>query len=469
MSVDNSIRFCALFITAAIFFPFEISAQMSIGFNFQDLGWSSASDGEQPEYNYFATKINWSTTTNPWNPTFIAELIEAKARCLRFMDWGQTNGSDVTSWSQRIPKTANHYLSENTLPGKGDSGYGVAYEWMIDLCNRVNADMWVCVPHQTDTNYSYQLAALIKNNLNSNLKVYVEYSNEGWNDAFPQTDWLDKQRNINGLANPLSWQGEDVYGFGNGGDCRWSEYVYFVCRTMNQFNKVFGTDNPRVVKVMAGQAAWGRGTGSNQMCQFHMACLKTSICNPWGVKIDAYAIAPYWSGGDQTTEAAMRAGLADCVIDLKDTRSALTGSNIPLVCYEGGPDNFLTENMDTCSFQYQLTIDALNEMKLQVQGIFNYYTFNGGAVWGLKNHVGDNPAMAPKWRGYLQWLSTVQETRLTASKIQLFKFSGASTLFNLLGQQIAVAGVRKNCSSSIHGLFISVPDNSSAKPVLRIR
>jgi hypothetical protein len=69
----------------------------------------------------------------------------------------------------------------------------------------------------------------------------------------------------------------------------------------------------------------------------------------------------------------------------------------------------------------------------------------------------------------LQWLSTVQETRLTASKIKPVKFSGASTLFNLLGRQIAVAGVRRNCSSNIHGLFISVPDNSSAKPVLMIR
>jgi hypothetical protein len=130
----------------------------------------------------------------------------------------------------------------------------------------------------------------------------------------------------------------------------------------------------------------------------------------------------------------MQTSLADCITDLKDARNALTGSNIPLVCYEGGPDNFLTENMDTCSFQYQLTIDALNEMKVQVQGIFNYYTFNGGAVWGLKNHVGDNPAIAPKWRGYMQWLSRVQETRLTTFKTAPVAFSSASTLFNLLGR-----------------------------------
>jgi hypothetical protein len=377
------------------------------------------------------------------------------------MDWGETNGSDVTAWSQRIPKTANHYLSGNTLPGKGDSGYGVAYEWMIDLCNRVNADMWVCVPHQTDTNYAYQLATLIKDNLNSNLKVYVEYSNECWNDGYSQTGWLDAQRNINGLANPLKWQGQDVYGFGNGGDCRWSEYVYFVCRTMNQFNKVFGTNSPRVVKVLAGQAGWGHGTGSNQMCQYHLACLQSSICNPWGVKIDAYAIAPYWNAGDHApkgTEAAMRASLADCVTDLTGARSALTGTGIPLVCYEGGPDNFSTESLDTFSFQYQLTIDALNAMKLQVQGIFNYYTY-----------VGDDPAISPKWRGYMQWLSTVRAVQPIAFKIGPIRSPGVSILFNLLGQQAEAFGVRGNLSTNRHGLFITMQDNSSGKPVLMVR
>ena len=460
-----------LFTAAAVFLPIEISAQMSVGFNFQDIGWGSASGGAQPEYNYFATNVNWSATTNPWNPTFISELQQAKAHCLRYMDWGETNGSDVTTWSQRIPKTANHYLSGNTLPGKGDSGYGVAYEWMIDLCNRVNADMWVCLPHQADTNYAYQLAILIKDNLNSNLKVYVEYSNECWNDGFSQAGWLDAQRNINGLANPLQWQGQNIYGFGNGGDCRWSEYVYFVCRTMNQFNKVFGTNSPRVVKVMAGQAGWGQGTGSNQMCQYHMACLQSSICNPWAVKIDAYAIAPYWNASDHTptgTEAAMRASLADCVTDLKDARSALTGTSIPLVCYEGGPDNFSTESLDTCSFQYQLTIDALNAMELQVQGTFNYYTFNGGDVWGLKKQVGNDPAISPKWRGYMQWISTVQAVQPIAFRIEPGRFSGTSSIFNLLGQKVAI-GVRGNFSSNRHGLFITLQGNSSIRPALMVR
>lgn len=443
-----------------------------MGFNFQDLGWCVTPDGSPSENNFFAKEVNWSATSNPWNPTFIEELLQAKTHCLRFMDWGVTNGSDVTAWSQRIPKTADHYHSGNTLPSPNHSGYGLAYEWMIDLCNRVNADIWVCIPHKADTIFTFQLATLIKDNLNAGLKAYFEYSNECWNDGFAQTGWIDAQRNIHGLVNPLTWQGREVYGFGDGGDCRWSEYVYFVCRTMNQVNKVFGTNSPRIVKVMAGQGAWGLGTGSNQMCEYHMACLQSPICNPWGIKIDAYAIAPYWGPGEHTpagTEAAMREGLADCIDYLKNTRNALTGSNIPLICYEGGPDNFTTEDLDTCSFQYQLTIDALNAMAQHVQGIFNYYTFNGGGVWGLKKSVGDNPSIAPKWRGYMQWTSTVQATRQTDFKITPTKVSGASGVFNLLGQQTGEFGYGRGCFPIVQGMFISVPENSSAKPLQVIR
>ena len=29
----------------------------------------------------------------------------------------------------------------------------VAYEWMIDLCNRTGKDMWITVPHVADDDY----------------------------------------------------------------------------------------------------------------------------------------------------------------------------------------------------------------------------------------------------------------------------------------------------------------------------
>jgi hypothetical protein len=391
-------------VSGVLLSPLNLHAQMTVGACLWRVDWGS-SDGsqgsDQAVYNYFSANVDWSTTTNPWNPVFINELKQAKISCLRFMDWGPVNGSQVTTWSQRIPKTANHYGSGNLQPLGAETGGGVAYEWMIDLCNSIGADMWVCVPHKADTTYVANLATLIKDNLDSKLKVYVEYSNECWNDGFSQTGWLDGQRNINGLPNPLPWNGRSIYGFGSGGDCRWSEYVYLACRVMNQFNRVFGTNSPRVVKTLCGQAGWdGPGTYNN-MVGYHMACLQTTICNPWGVKIDAYGIAPYYAGG---SEEAMREELANGVRYCQNAKSALSGTAIPLVCYEGGPDNFTTQSVATSEFQYQLTLDALNGYAAEVQGLFCWYTFLGGC-WGLKVKTGDDAAVSPKWRGWMQWLN----------------------------------------------------------------
>ncbi|MEI8341456.1 MAG: carbohydrate binding domain-containing protein, partial [Verrucomicrobiota bacterium] len=274
---------------------------MSVGANFWNIGWEGWQD-------YFASGVNWATTTNPWNPTLISELTTAKYKCLRFMDWGMTNNSNVSTWSQRIPATANHYNSGNTCPlmtsnypnpgwsNTGATGYGVAYEWQIDICNRIGADLWVNVPAHADENFSYQLATLIKNKLNSNLKVYVEWSNEAWNDSFEQTSWLDNNPKCPGVPSPLTWNGRTVWSFGTSGNTRWTNYVYYACRTFNQFNQVFGTNSPRVVKVLAGELAWVNGS-FNGICDWHMAVLSNSttkaIVNPWNVTIDAYAVAPY--------------------------------------------------------------------------------------------------------------------------------------------------------------------------------
>jgi len=73
---------------------------------------------------------------DPWNPQFLKDI--AVFRSLRFMDWDNTNGSAREKWSERPQKTA---ARQNP----------VAYEWMIDLCNRNNPDMWVTIPHRTIT------------------------------------------------------------------------------------------------------------------------------------------------------------------------------------------------------------------------------------------------------------------------------------------------------------------------------
>ena len=60
---------------------------------------------------------------------------------LRFMDWGRTNSSPMRHWSERTQPDDYTWTQKSGIP----------YEWWIDLCNRKDADAWVCVPHAAST------------------------------------------------------------------------------------------------------------------------------------------------------------------------------------------------------------------------------------------------------------------------------------------------------------------------------
>jgi hypothetical protein len=102
-------------------------------------------------------------------------------KVLRFMDFLATNSNAQKHWSERL--TPNWYSMFQPAKGYGWQGRGGSYEYAIALCNELNADCWLTVPAQADDDYVRQLAALIKTQLNPNLKLYLEYSNELWNFA----------------------------------------------------------------------------------------------------------------------------------------------------------------------------------------------------------------------------------------------------------------------------------------------
>src|SRR5689334_1078115 len=102
------------------------AAPMELGGNFWNLGWHNPGD--------CFLNVREVTGENPWNPNFLHEI--GIYRSLRCMDWDRTNGSEREQWKER--------------PQKSDRRQNpVAYEWMIDLCNRTGADLWLTVPHRT--------------------------------------------------------------------------------------------------------------------------------------------------------------------------------------------------------------------------------------------------------------------------------------------------------------------------------
>lgn len=116
-----------------------------------------------------------------FNPEWV-ELVQ-DSRELRFMNWMGTNNSEVTSWSEM-----------QSVDGPF-SGNGASVEDMVQLANETGVDPWFTMPHLADEEYIRNFAEYVRDNLDPNLTVRVEYSNEAWNFAFAQTSWLREQAN----------------------------------------------------------------------------------------------------------------------------------------------------------------------------------------------------------------------------------------------------------------------------------
>ena len=91
---------------------------------------------------------------------------------------------------------------------------GMPWEYLVALANQTGTDMWINVPQGATDAYVTALAGIIKNGgtvggvaypgLNSNLKVYLEYSNEVWG-GIPTNEYYQEAAVQNGATNqPLS-------------------------------------------------------------------------------------------------------------------------------------------------------------------------------------------------------------------------------------------------------------------------
>jgi hypothetical protein len=219
--------------------------------------------------NTYATQIFY--------PPFLAGLQNFSA--IRYMNTMKMNPSGginyLTSWSNRTTLT--------TYTQTKDTGFAPEYVYL--LSNRLNEDAWINIPARADDNYIRQLARMMNNNLNSNLKVYVEYANEIWNGGYDAFDWCGAMGKAMGI---VPYDGTSDLG---------SEYnfdfahvmLYQAKRSVDVF-RIFEeefSDDSRLVKVLASQGAnYGVATGV-------IGYFEDSRVNPTNIQADALAIAPY--------------------------------------------------------------------------------------------------------------------------------------------------------------------------------
>ncbi|MBK6686366.1 MAG: hypothetical protein IPG45_17995 [Deltaproteobacteria bacterium] len=252
-----------------------------------------------------------------FHPLFLERV--AQFRILRFMDWTVTNASVVRRWSQR----SRPVYQTQAQPG------GVAYEWLIRLANTVHADPWICVPHLADDDFVEQLARLLRANLDPELKVYLEFSNELWNDhpAFAQAAHARAEGARLGLSKDpnqgrLYWQ------------ARRSREVFQI------FERIYGAEHPkRLVRVVASQV--GNVWAHEQLLDFEGLRAHT----------DALAVAPYFGFESAALEAKelvlgqdldwllehlRTKSLPETMAAIRASQEVAKDQGLPLIAYEGG-------------------------------------------------------------------------------------------------------------------------------------
>jgi len=384
---------------------------MELGGNFWNLGWHKSSDCFQDVKNV--------SGDNPWNPQFLKEI--NIYRSLRFMDWDSTNGSARENWSERPQKSE---------PKQNP----VAYEWMIDLCNRNNSDLWVTIPHRTITHatgdepcdYAVRLCILVKTGvdmrdtnvkpltsklhtltaadfmaaggvktcepLRSDRKLYVEYSNETWNGQFKQSHYCcDEGEALKLDAN--KWSAGFRY------------HAWAAIRLFHAAELVFGTDSPRLVKVLATQS------GNSWIAGQHLKVMNDANLNPWKIKASAIAIAPYFGhnvqGDAPDAVAQLRKEIQNSAAQAEKHRKLADSAGLKLIAYEGGQHVLKKAkviNRDPAMFTlYQ---EYLRVMSLHLV-VFCHYAHVGqagdGGAWGCIEHTGDPLVEAPKYRALAEW------------------------------------------------------------------
>ncbi len=340
--------------------------------------------------------------TNPFHPVFLNRW--KGMACLRFMDWMHTNGSKISKWSERP-----------TLKDATFSKRGIALELMIDLCNRLKTDAWFCMPHLADDDYVRNFAEMVKDRLNRDLKVYVEYSNEVWNSQFAQTRYSWEKAKELGLGpKERPWEGGGMY------------YAERSVEIFKIWQEVFG-GRERLVGVLAWQSGntWWM---ERIVLPYHDAYKHA----------DALAIAPYigmsvprvgksltadevakWTA-DNALEYLETQSLPKSIRAIQETKRVADKYGLKLIAYEGGQhmvgvaggqDNeTMTKLFHAANAHPRMghIYDKYYRAWMEAGGGLLCYFASVGrwskwGSWGIMQYYDEDPAKSPKFMSTMHW------------------------------------------------------------------
>jgi len=333
----------------------------------------------------------------PFREEWLRDLLPFTA--IRFMNWVHANSNRDSLWSERVQRgapfqgtRAPHVYSVNKNNLLINPIREVAYEYMIELCNIIQRDMWINVPCNANDDYIENLAKLIADNLDPKLNCYVEWGNEVWNGSFVGLGYQQALGTELGLANSNY------------------AYTYITGKIENIFKSAF--DNPaRVRSILAGQ--------KNQpfILKKRVEGLGVAKANPWGFKPYAVSETSYFGTGGITADDKAKYEAFN--------QEAINAGNVKRIAYEGGcgagKGDALYGLYNTALSTFEQYFDTFSQFT-----IFGRWDMNGN--WGAKEYVGQPLSEAPKYRALIEYM--IDNGQVTQAYINNFDFDANANPIN---------------------------------------
>jgi len=200
------------------------------------------------------------------NPCVELSGTDYEACLLQDMAWEDRPTLDTAQWGGSFKTSVLKRL-------------GIPVEMGIALANLLEAHPWFNIPHNATDDFAKKYAELLADELNDDLTVHVEYSNEVWNAGFWAHHYV-MQKGYNDTA----ISSLDDYPFR---DSDFSVRTRYYAKRSVQIFKIFEgvfADNSRLKRILGGQH------------KFHSLADNLLAFEDTKEHADAVAIAPYFHG-----------------------------------------------------------------------------------------------------------------------------------------------------------------------------
>lgn len=335
-----------------------------------------------------------------FNPAYLDFLKDFSA--IRLMPMSGITRNPERYWHERP------HMQEATWGG--DYGErGAPLEIQVMLANRLQADAWFNLPHAADDDYVRRFARYVRDNLDPELNIYIEYTNEVWNTAFSHSEYTQKK----GIEAEYSVNAVEA------------GYQYYIQRAGEIFaiwEEVFGSLE-RLTRVLG---SWDTRPDISRKLLGEYGGYKHA---------DALAIAPYFGGNikgfreaetvddifELTTAEDSFRSLPEVLDHVRTQVEVAHHYGVQLLAYEGGqglvdwatrePDEhpnplFFAANRD--ERMGKLYTEMLKGWRGAGGGLYMVFasprTCQWFGCWGIKEHIRQAAAEAPKYQAVLDFI-----------------------------------------------------------------